>query len=58
MRHHDHVSYNTACSLKHELMKMMKERDDTRPLGSCVQLDDPYWGGERHGGKRGCGAPG
>ena len=52
------VSYNTAWSLKHKLMQVMKERDDTRPLGGSVQLDDAYWGGERHGGKRGRGAPG
>ncbi len=52
------VSYNTAWSLKHKLMQVMKERDDTRPLGGSVQLDDAYWGGERRGGKRGRGAPG
>ncbi len=40
------VSYNTAWSLKHKLMQVMKERDDTRPLGGSVQLDDAYWGGE------------
>ena len=34
------------------------ERDDTRPLGGWVQLDDAYWGGARRGGKRGRGAPG
>ena len=39
-------------------MQAMKERDDTRPLGGSVQLDDAYWGGERRGGKRGRGAPG
>ena len=49
------VSYNTAWSLKHKLMQVMKERDDTRPLGGWVQLDDAYWGGERRGGKRGRG---
>ena len=38
------VSYNTAWSLKHKLMQVMKERDDTRPLGGSVQLDDAYWG--------------
>jgi len=52
------VSYNTAWSLKHKLMQVMKERHDTRPLGGWVQLDDAYWGGARHGGKRGRGAPG
>jgi hypothetical protein len=36
----------------------MKERDDGQPLRGFVQLDDAYWGGEHHGGKRGRGAPG
>ena len=52
------VSYNTAWKVKHKLMQVMKERDDTRPLGGSVQLDDAYWGGERRGGKSGRGAPG
>ena len=52
------VSYNTAWKVKHKLMQVMKERDDTRPLGGWVQLDDAYWGGERRGGKSGRGAPG
>ena len=52
------VSYNTAWKVKHQLMQVMKERDDTRPLGGRVQLDDAYRGGERRGGKRGRGASG
>ena len=52
------VSYNTACKVKHKLRQVIKERDDTRPLGGWVQLDDAYWGGQRRGGKRGMGAPG
>ena len=52
------VSYNTAWKVKHKLMQVMKERDDTRPLGGWVLLDDAYWGGERRGGKTGRGAPG
>jgi len=50
------VSYNTAWSLKHKIMQVMKERDDSKPLTGIIQLDDVYWGGERHGGKRGRGA--
>ncbi len=50
------LSYNSAWRMKHKLMQAMKERDDTRALGGFVQLDDAYWGGERHGGKRGRGA--
>jgi hypothetical protein len=33
----------------------MKEREDSKPLSGFIQLDDAYWGGERHGGKRGRG---
>ena len=52
------VSYNTAWCLSHKILHVMKERDDSRPLDGLVQIDDAYWGGERHGGKRGRGAPG
>lgn len=51
------VSYNTAWSIKHKLMQVMKERDDTLQLDGIVQLDDVYWGGERNGGKVGRGSP-
>jgi len=50
------VSYNTAWSIKHKLMQVMKERDDSKRLTGVIQLDDVYWGGERHGGKRGRGS--
>ena len=52
------VAYNSAWLIKHKLMQAMKERDDSRPLAGLIQSDDAYWGGERRGGKRGCGAPG
>ncbi len=52
------ISYNAAWRLKHKLLQVMKERDDSQPLRENVQLDDAYMGGERHGGKRGRGAPG
>ena len=52
------VSPNTAWLLKHKLMQTMVERDEERPLGGHVQIDDAYWGGERHGGGRGRGSPG
>ena len=32
-------------------MLVMKERDDGKMLSRVTQLDDVYWGGERHGGK-------
>jgi len=51
------VCYNTAWSIKHKLMQVMKERDDSQPLTGIVQLDDVYWGGEYRGGKRGRGSP-
>lgn len=50
------VSYNTAWSVKHKIMQVMKEEDDRHPLGDIVQVDDVYYGGERHGGKRGRGS--
>jgi len=50
------VSYNTAWSIKQKLMQVMKERDDSKPLSGVIQLDDVYWGGEHHGGKRGRGS--
>jgi len=51
------VSYNTAWSMKQKLMQVMKERDDSKSLSGTIQLDDVYWGGERHGGKPGRGSP-
>ncbi len=50
------VSYNTAWSIKHKIMQVMKERDDSKPLSGTVQIDDVYWGGEQRGGKRGRGS--
>lgn len=52
------ISYNAAWRLKHKLMQVMKERDDSKPLSGHIQIDDVYWGGEKHGGKRGRGASG
>lgn len=33
---------------KHKFMRAMKERDDSQPLQGLIQVDDAYWGGERH----------
>lgn len=33
------VSYNTAWSIKHKLMQVMKERDDNKQLSGIIQLD-------------------
>ena len=51
------ITYNAAWRMKHKLMQVMKERDDSQPLTGVIQLDDAYWGGEHHGGKRGRGSP-
>ncbi len=37
-------------------MQVMKERDDERKLSGKVKIDDAYYDGERHGGKRGRGS--
>lgn len=50
------VSYNTAWSVKHKLMQVMLERERNQPLSGRIELDDAYWGGEKHGGKRGRGS--
>ena len=50
------VSYNTAWKIKQKIMQVMKERDDQRLLSGTVQIDDVYYGGERHSGKRGRGS--
>lgn len=53
------VSYNTALLMKHKVQQVMKERDDSKPIASClVQLDDAYWGGKKRDGRRGRGATG
>ena len=57
LKRHLGVNYCTAWSIKHKLMQVMKERDDSQPLQGIIQMDDSYWGGERRGGKRGRGAP-
>lgn len=50
------ISQNSAWLLKHKLMQVMLEEEIRHPLSGRVELDDAYWGGERHGGKRGRGA--
>ena len=50
------IGYNAAWRMKHKLLQVMKERDDSKPLNGAIQVDDAYWGGEHNGGKRGRGA--
>jgi len=52
------IGYNAAWRMKHKLLQVMKERDDSKPLLGAIQVDDAYWGGEHNGGKRGRGAEG
>jgi hypothetical protein len=52
------VSQNTAWKVKHKLMQVMLEREAGKRLTGAIQIDDAFLGGERHGGKRGRGAPG
>ena len=50
------ISANAALRMKHKIQQVMKEREDSQPIGGSVQIDDCYWGGERHDGNRGRGA--
>jgi len=52
------VSANTALRIKHKLQQVMKHTDDSLKLPGIIQLDDAYWGGKKHDGKRGRGASG
>jgi ribosomal protein L37AE/L43A len=50
------VSYKTAWLLKHNVMEVMRVREDARQLTGRVEMDDAYLGGERSGGKAGRGS--
>jgi transposase-like protein len=50
------ISQNSAWLQKHKLMQVMLEEENRHPLNGRVEVDDAYWGGKRHGGKRGRGA--
>jgi transposase-like protein/ribosomal protein L37AE/L43A len=52
------VSANAGLRLKHKLQQVMKDYDDKLQLSGIVQVDDAYWGGKKHDGKRGRGATG
>lgn len=52
------ISPTAALRMKHKLQQVMKERDDSRPLGGLLLIDDAYWGGKKRDGKRGRGASG
>lgn len=50
------VSYRTAWLVKHKLMQIMFEQEQTTKLSGRVEADDAYLGGELEGGKRGRGS--
>ena len=53
------VKRQTACLVKHKLMRAMGAREAAKPkLSGRVEIDDAYPGGERPGGKRGRGTAG
>jgi len=58
LKRHLGVNYKAAWRMKHKIMQAMSEREESRKLSGCVQIDDAYLGGERNGGKRGRGAQG
>jgi len=57
LKRHLGVSYLTAWRVKHKLLQVMKERDDSRQLCGVIEVDDAYWGGERHDDTPGRGSP-
>ena len=56
LQRHLGVCYKTAWLMKHKLMEVMREREDSRQLQGRVEIDDAYLGGERTGGKVGRGS--
>jgi hypothetical protein len=50
------VSYRTAWRIKHKIMEVMFEREQTTILSERIELDDAYLGGEFPGGKAGRGS--
>ena len=56
LKRHLGVCYKSAWLMKHKLMEVMRQREDSRVLDGRVEIDDAYLGGERTGGKRGRGS--
>jgi transposase-like protein len=57
LKRHLGVSYPTAWLLKHKIMQVMADREQSRQLTGRVEIDDAYLGGEVQGGKAGRGSP-
>lgn len=49
-------SYKTAWSMTHKIRKAMASRDASYQLGGLLEIDDTYFGGRKHPGKRGRGS--
>lgn len=56
LKRHLGVVYSTAWRVKHKLMQVMYEREETTKLHGRVEVDDAYLGGENPGGKAGRGS--
>jgi hypothetical protein len=50
------VSYRAAWRIKHKLMQVMYDREQTTMLSERIEVDDAYLGGELPGGKVGRGS--
>jgi transposase-like protein len=50
------ISYRAAWRLKHKLMQVMYEREQSTKLSERIEVDDAYLGGELPGGKVGRGS--
>jgi len=50
------ISYRAAWRLKHKLMQVMYEREQSTVLSERIEVDDAYLGGELPGGKVGRGS--
>lgn len=50
------ISYRAAWRIKHKLMQVMYEREQSTVLSERIEVDDAYLGGELPGGKAGRGS--
>jgi hypothetical protein len=56
LKRHLGVRYRSAWLLKHKLMQVMNEAEQSRQLDGRIEIDDAYLGGELPGGKSGRGS--
>lgn len=56
LKRHIGVCYRTAWMVKHKLMAVMFDREQTTKLSGRIEADDAYLGGELPGGKAGRGS--